>query len=207
MKRKTTATRMQLLLTKRKLAFAKRGHKLLKDKLDGLIQKFFKLKDEFLLLHETIEPSLVKIFKEAVFGSSLTDEKFLKGTADKEVPPLQIETTTGNIMGVKTKEYSVQKTVRSTPAAPQLSTSIEYREASRDFTNTLPDLLKFAGKSYSIRLMATQIIETRRRVNALEYVMIPELEEASAGIKMKLSEMERGSQVTMIKVKDIVLAK
>ena len=208
MKRKITATRMQLLLTKRKLTLAKRGHKLLKDKLDGLIQRFFKLKDEFLVLHDFIEPSLVKIFRETVFGTSLTDETFLKEMEKKEASPLFIETDLKNVMGVKTKEYKGQGTrVKEQGEINMLVTSIEYREASRNFEKIMPSLLEFAGKSYSIRLMATQIIETRRRVNALEYVMIPELLQTSAEIKMKLSEMERASQVTMLKVKDIVLKK
>ena len=196
MKRKTAATRMQLLLTKRKLALAKRGHKLLKDKLDGLIQKFLKLKDDFLSLHDKLDPILAKIFKKAVFGTALCDEDFLK------------ETETKNIMGVRTKDYTLQPgDYGLMSAGVTLASSVEYRSASKNFSKILPDLLKFAGKSYSIQLMATQIIETRRRVNALEYVMIPELEKTSSEIKMKLSEMERASQVTMIKMKDIVLNK
>ncbi|OGC05924.1 hypothetical protein A2526_03325 [candidate division WOR-1 bacterium RIFOXYD2_FULL_36_8] len=208
MKRKTAATRMQLLLTKRKLALAKRGHKLLKDKLDGLIQKFLKLKDDFLSLHDKLDPILAKIFKKAVFGTALCDEDFLKETETKKITPIKIETETKNIMGVRTKDYTLQPgDYGLMSAGVTLASSVEYRSASKNFSKILPDLLKFAGKSYSIQLMATQIIETRRRVNALEYVMIPELEKTSSEIKMKLSEMERASQVTMIKMKDIVLNK
>lgn len=195
---KISATRQQLLLLAKRLKLARRGHKLLKDKLDGLVQKFFGIKSEYEELYASIEKELTNTFKKSVIGYSLSWPEEVKD----EITAF-VEVSQKNIMGVKTEEYTLSFKGEKNPQSKILMAS-ELVEAQEEFDASLPKMVELAAKSFSLRLMAEQIIETRRRVNALEYVLIPELEKASAGIKMKLSELERSSQVTLLKIKDIV---
>lgn len=203
MKIRINPTRMQLLILRRRLSFAVRGHKLLKDKLDGLMQKFFHLKDEYQALYQDFEPKLTEIFKKSVLGTSLSHPGILELPLKDPKTNASVEISFKNIMGVKTEEYTLKDSGKQTEFSPLLS-SVELREAQLAFIKFLPKLLSLAAYSRSLQLMALQIIETRRRVNALEYVLIPELERTVADIKMKLSEMERAGQVTLLKIKDIV---
>lgn len=188
---------MQLLRLRRRLELARRGHKLLKDKLDGLVQRFFGIKKDYLALHERIEPRLVHIFSKSVMASALSpsqvfDEKALTKAS------VSVETTTKNIMGVRIPHY--QLTVEGKPAYNELLATSELGESLNGFSDILPELIELASLSKSLRLIALQIIETRRRVNALEYILIPELERNARFIRMKLSELERGARVVLLKI-------
>jgi V/A-type H+-transporting ATPase subunit D len=196
---------MQLLRLKKRLALARRGHKLLKDKLDGLVQKFFGVKDQYLKLYRDLEPRLTRIFTQAVLASALSHpssiEKLSSGEANARV-----QTTVQNIMGVRIPAYVLISEGEPPPPPPTLLASSELFRSRASFSSILPGLIDLAALSQSLRLMAREIIETRRRVNALEYVLIPELERNLRYIRMKLSELERASQVVLLKIKDIVRA-
>ena len=153
---------------------------------------------------EELEPKLSGIFKKAVFGTALSPQNILDKISETE-SNTELISTAHSIMGVKVREYALKEEIASS-TLPKLLAPAELIESQEEFISALPKLLQLAGKSLSLRLMAQQIIETRRRVNALEYVLIPELERASVSIKMKLSELERASQVTLLKIKDIVRA-
>jgi len=190
---------MELLRLRRRLELARRGHKLLKDKLDGLVQRFFSIKNAYLALHEKLEPDLVHIFSKSVMSSALShpqsfEEEFLKrGEA-------AVETSTKNIMGIKIPAY--QLSLGAKPSYAPLLATVEFGEALSGFTQALPALVDLAAASKALRLIATQIIETRRRVNALEYILIPELGRNVRLIRMQLSERERSTQVVLLKKKE-----
>lgn len=150
---------MQLLRLRRRVELARRGHKLLKDKLDGLVQRFLGIKKQYLALHEKLEPRLLRIFLKSVLSSAL-----------------------------------------SHPSFGELLTTAEHKEAVDGFSEVLPELIKLASLVKSLRQLAAQIIETRRRVNALEYILIPELERNVKLIRMQLSELERGTRVVLLKL-------
>lgn len=194
MRLRVNPTRMEFIRLRRRVELARRGHKLLKDKLDGLVQKFFHIKNDYLALHEKIESRLAHVFSKAVFSSALSSPQVF------DLPPLklEVETQTRNLMGVKIPSYRLKKE-GSLPEPPLLST-VEHKEALESFIEILPELIELAASSRSLKLLATQIIETRRRVNALEYILIPELDRNLRIIRMKLSEMERGSRVVLLKV-------
>jgi V/A-type H+-transporting ATPase subunit D len=185
---------MEFIRLRRRVELARRGHKLLKDKLDGLVQFFFHIKNDYLAQHEKIESHLPPIFSKAVFSSALSAPEAFK-TAETKI---EVETTTRNVMGVKLPSYQIKNEV-SLPA-PNLLSTVEHREALEGFHRILPELIELAASSRSLKLLASQIIETRRRVNALEYTLIPELERNLRIIRFKLSEMERGSRVVLLKI-------
>jgi len=196
---------MQLLRLKRRLALARRGHKLLKDKLDGLVQKFFGVKNQYLELYRKLEPRLTRTFTQAVLASALSHPAGFEKLASAEVSS-SIKTDIKNIMGVRIPSYSLTTEGELPPPPSALIASSELFQSRASFLSILPDLIEMAALSRSLRLMAREIIETRRRVNALEYVLIPELERNSRYIRLKLSELERASQVVLLKIKDIVRA-
>jgi len=204
MKAKVNATRMELLRLRRRSQLARRGHKLLKDKLDGLIQRFLGLKKDYLILFQELEPLLASSFKKSVLASALMHPEAMQNAAAFTTARLLVEPSVVNIMGVRIPNYKLQTLV--SPNYGYAFTSSELDEALGLFSKALPDLLKLGALSKSLRLVSKEITEVRRRVNALEYVLIPELEQSIRTIVMKLSEMERDRQVTLLKIKDIVRA-
>ena len=183
---------------------ARRGHKLLKDKLDGLIQRFLGLKKDYLKLFEDLEPMLTGSFKKSVLASALMHPEAMENAVAYSTARTSIESKVKNIMGVKIPTYKLL--YEGSPNYGYVFTVSELDEALRSFTKAMPGLLRFGALGKSLRLISREITETRRRVNALEYVLIPELEGVIKLIVMKLSEMERDRQVTLLKIKDIVRA-
>jgi V/A-type H+-transporting ATPase subunit D len=187
---------MELLRLRRRVELARRGHKLLKDKLDGLVQRFNSIKNEYLKLQDQLEPLLGKVFSKAVFASALS----AISPESNPAAGIGVESTSQNIMGIRIPVYRIKGEARTMPAS--LSTTVEQSEAVSGFSNLLPDLVKLASSSQALRQMAKSIIETRRRVNALEYVLIPELDRNVKLIRMQLSERERSTQVVLLKLSE-----
>lgn len=194
MRIRVNPTRMELLRLRRRVALARRGHKLLKDKLDGLVQRFFGIKNDFLGLHNTLEPGLAAIFLKTVMASALSEPAAFAPGGE----PATVRRTSQNIMGVRIPRYDLQ--ITGQPVYNDLLASVEQKEALDKFRAALPELVKLAGLGQALRLIAVQIGETRRRVNALEYVLIPELERNARGIMMKLAEQERSTRVVLLKL-------
>jgi len=197
MKIKVSATRMQLLLLKRRLELARRGHKLLKDKLDGLVQRFLSTKKEYVELYDRISPRLSGIFLSSSAASALSLPRELNPGA-KEIPALTIKTDSKNIMGVVIPEYRLEAEAK-TPLITA-GRSVELFESVKGFSEILSDLVNMASRDKAVRLLAKQIIETRRRVNALEYILIPELSRNAKETRMKLEEYERSSRIVLLKL-------
>jgi V/A-type H+-transporting ATPase subunit D len=199
---RVSPTRMQLLRLRQRLALARRGHKLLKDKLDGMIQQFFGIKNDYLKLHADLEPRLIELFTKTTLASALTPPQVLKQNGSRQA---MVSSEMKNIRGVRIPKYTLE-VKGDLPDYSRLLASSEYTWSLNAFSEILPELIKLAGLNQALELIAREIIQTRRRVNALEYVLMPELERNLKSIRMKLTELEHSSQVVLLKIKDIVRA-
>lgn len=186
---------MHLLRLRRRAELARRGHKLLKDKLDGLVQRFFGIKTDFLALNSKLEPRLGRVFLKAIAAHALSQPEAVIKRASATV-----ESSQHNIMGVRIPTYRLNS--EGSPSYHELNATAELGETVRSFSEILPELVQLASLNLALRLIAGQIIETRRRVNALEYILIPELERNLKLIRMKLSELERGSRIALLKMEE-----
>jgi len=203
MAKKVNATRMELLRLKRRILLAKKGHKLLKDKLDGLIQKLLEITRAENHLSRQVEDSLVPVFQALAISSGLTSPEKLNAISLESPCKASVGISLQNIMGVKIPKYDLR--LEGDPVSYRLSeTSAELDRALIDFRAILTDLVKLAELNKAILVLASQIIEIKRRVNALEYILIPELEATIRQIRMKLSEMERSGIVALLKIKEVV---
>lgn len=199
---------MELTRTKRKLLTARKGHKLLKDKRDELMRQFLDLARQDHALREKVEAGIRAANANfAIAAASMSDEAvrvaFLKPRQE-----VTLDVTSRNVMSVEVPQYHVQ--TRTDNAADIYSygfafTSSDLDDAVRGLQELLPDMLKLAECEKSCQLMSAEIEKTRRRVNALEHVLIPEMEETIRYITMKLDENERASQTRLMKVKDMML--
>lgn len=220
MARKTVnATRMELLKGKKRAVLAKRGHKLLKDKLDGIVQRFLGLVKEYQKLKQEFEPKLVQIFTDAILvGSKMTPDQMVKIVQDNPATA-SLNVAIKNFMGVKIPQYEIRNaSTGSASRAEPRDSELEIRNLQYDLVTTpaeldtlylkikdiLPELIKLAQMTQTIETMVHEIIEIKRRVNALEYILIPELDETNKYITMKLSEMERSNLVSLMKIKELV---
>lgn len=206
MARKTVnATRMELLKGKKRAILAKRGHKLLKDKLDGIVQRFLGMVKEYQKLKKEFEPKLVQIFIDAIFvGSKMTPEQMEKIVQDNPATAsLNVEIK--NFMGVMIPQYNLKSPKSETnPRYDLIGTPAELDTLYLKMKDILPSLIRLAQMTQTIETMVHEIIEIKRRVNALEYILIPELDETNKYITMKLSEMERSNLVSLMKIKELV---
>ena len=206
MSKRVNATRMDLLRLRQRLVLAKKGHKLLKDKLDGLIRQLLKIVKDQARLSQEIETKLIEVFQQLVLSSAQTDPQVLAIATKLTNCQTSIEIGQKNIMGVKIPQYELK--TEGNPLDYDLATTpAELDSALLSFQTTLKDLVKLAELNKSIEQIASQIIEIKRRVNALEYILIPELETSVRYIKMKLAEMERSTTVSLLKIKDLVRAR
>lgn len=199
-------TRMELLTLKKKHKSAKRGHKLLKDKQDGLMQKFMEIIREAKDIREEVEERLGAAFKNFIRANSLMEEEFLEGALLYSTAKTHLEVKTKNIMSVRIPQFKLE-TKGEVINYGFLQTSGELDMALQSFQDVFPLLVKLAEIEKSAEALADELEKTRRRVNALEYRMIPDLEDTIKFIKMKLGELERAGVVNTMIVKAKIEAK
>lgn len=199
-------TRMELANLKDRLKLSTRGHKLLKDKQDELMRQFIILIKENNALREEVERELTDSMKEFVIAKSLINELFIEELFVGSETNVELDIHEKNIMSVivPQMDFNIKEAdVTSDIQYGYLNSSSELDEAIERIESVLPKLLKLSEIEKTCQLMADEIEKTRRRVNALEYRMIPQLQETIRYIQMKLEENERSSIVRMMKVKDM----
>jgi len=202
---KVNPNRMELLRLKKRLFLAKRGHKLLKDKRDALIQEFIRLVKENKTIREELEDRLIKCYAIFSNASSLMSKITLEETLMFPKAKSTIEVTFKNIMSVNVPKYKF-KYEGNFYAYSLINTTPELDIALRNFYEILPLMLKLAELDKAVSLLADEIEKTRRRVNTLEYVLIPDLEETAKFITMKLDEMARSTISAIMRIKEIIRA-
>lgn len=201
-------TRMELTRLKKKLMTAVRGHKLLKDKRDELMRQFLDLIRTNKELREKVENGIKEANEKFVLAAAVMDEPALKTALLAPKQSVSVDVSTKNIMSV---DIPVFNYTTKTPNKYDIFsyglafTSGDLDDAVESLNEIMPDMLKLAECEKSCRLLATEIERTRRRVNALEHVMIPEYQRQIKYITMKLDENERSTQIRLMKVKDMML--
>jgi V/A-type H+-transporting ATPase subunit D len=199
---------MELTKLKKKLATATRGHKLLKDKRDELMRQFLDMVRENRALREKVEKGILAANKNFVLARSAMPDEVLNVALMAPKQEVFLEAGKRNVMSVEIPQLEYRtKTADVNDIYPYgfAFTSSDLDDAVKSLQDILPDMLRLAEIEKSCQLMAAEIEKTRRRVNALEHVMIPELRENIKYIKMKLDENERSTQVRLMKVKDMML--
>lgn len=194
-------TRMELSRLKIKLITAKKGHKLLKDKQDELMRIFIQTIKENKKMREVIEKKLENALKNFSLSKSLISElSFMEAIS---IPKLSYEVSIEekNVMSVRIPKINLSETGNTKDIYPYsfAFTSSDLDYAIEDLSMVMKDLLKLAEIEKSTELMANEIEKTRRRVNALEYMTIPQLEETIKFIRMKLDENDRGAIIRLMK--------
>ena len=201
-------TRMELTRLKKKLVTATKGHKLLKDKRDELMRQFLDLVRENMALRQKVEAGILSANKNFVIAKAGMSEQILNTALMSPKQEVYLEAGKKNVMSV---DIPVFKTSTRTADANDIYsygfafTSGDLDDAVKSLADILPDLLRLAEVEKSCQLMAAEIEKTRRRVNALEHVIIPETQENIKYITMKLDENERSTQIRLMKVKDMML--
>ena len=202
---KVNPNRMELLRLKKRLLVAKRGYKLLKDKRDALIQVFVRLAKESDTVREELEENLLKCYTSFSNASTLMNKLTLEETLMFPKAKSETEVSFKNIMSVNVPQYEF-KCKGKYYSYSLVDTTAELDGALKKYHDILPLMLKVAELDKAIALLANEIEKTRRRVNALEYVIIPDLEETIAFITMKLDEMARSTNSAIMRIKDIIRA-
>ncbi|MGO4961525.1 V-type ATP synthase subunit D [Jeotgalibaca porci] len=199
-------TRMELATLKERLELSTRGHKLLKDKQDELMRRFILLIKKNNRLRDEVEAELIESMKEFVVAKSLINESFIEELFVGTETNVELSIQEKNVMSVIVPEmnFNVKEAeVSSDVQYGYLNSSSEMDDAIERIEDVLPKLLELSEIEKTCQLMADEIEKTRRRVNALEYRMIPQLQETIRYIQMKLEENERSAIVRMMKVKDM----
>ncbi len=193
-------TRMSLLDLKRRTKAAERGHKLLKDKQDGLMQQFMAIIRDAKARRESIEQELNTAFKAFLMASAWLSEAEMDNALSSPQAKVELSVDTKNVMSVRIPTFKVQKegTVKTYGYA---STNALLDRAVDAFDRVFELLIQLAEIEKQAENMAIELETTRRRVNALEYKMLPDLRQTVKYIKMKLDESERAAIVSTMRIK------
>lgn len=202
-------TRMMLTTLKKKLATATRGHKLMKDKRDELMKGFLELARENKELRARAEAALADVYESFSVASAVMSREVLEEAL--MFPKQGVELSVGgkNVMSVDVPVFDFKTTAEDQGDIfpyGYANTSGELDSAIRSMAEVFPIMLELAAKEKEAAMLAAELERTRRRVNALEYVKIPQLQMTIKYIVMKLDENERGNQTRLMKVKDMILA-
>ncbi len=201
-------TRMELTRLKKKLVTASRGHKLLKDKRDELMRQFLDMARENMELRMKVEAGIKAANTGFVIAKAGMNEQTLSTALMAPKQEVRIALSDRNVMSVDIPVYDYKMKSANTNDIYSYGfafTSGELDDAVKSLSDILPDMLRLAEVEKSCQMLAAEIEKTRRRVNALEHVIIPETREGIKYISMKLDENERSTQVRLMKVKDMML--
>ena len=201
-------TRMELTRLKKKLVTATRGHKLLKDKRDELMRQFLDQVRENKVLREQVEAGIQAANKNFLLARAGMQDEVLNTALLAPKQRVSLDYTLENVMSVEIPKFTFHT---RTPDKNDIFsygfafTSSDLDGAVQSLSDIFPAMLQLAEREKACQLMAAEIEKTRRRVNALEHVVIPRLQENIKYISMKLDENERSTQIRLRKVKDMML--
>ena len=204
---KVNPTRMELTKLKKRLQTARRGHKLLKDKRDEMVKQFLELVKENRRLRTEVEAKLSGVQNGFSIAAAVMSSQTLEESLVFPKQGIDLAVSSKNIMSVNVPVFDFTMKNEKSDIYPYgfAFTSGELDSAVSDLSELLPSLVKLAQTEKAVMLLSREIEKTRRRVNALEHVMIPQLEETIKYIVMKLDENERGNLTRLMKVKDMML--
>ena len=201
-------TRMELSTLKARLKTASRGHKLLKDKQDELMRRFIELIRKNKALRIDVERELSDSFKEFLMASAVMSPEMLEEAVAIPKETITVDIKKKNVMSVNVPVMNFLRKLEGDEGSIYpygfAQTSSELDDAIAKLYGIMPKLLELAEVEKACQLMADEIEKTRRRVNALEYRTIPDLQETIRFIRMKLDESERSTITRLMKVKDII---
>ena len=201
-------TRMELSRLKARLKTAVRGHKLLKDKSDEMIRQFMIYVRENKKLREEVEAELSAILGDFMLARAVSDDSAIEEALAMPAFQTELEVSSKNVMSVNVPVINVkQSEVKDLYPYSFLTVSAELDNSVARMSVLLEKLLKLAEIEKTCNMLADEIEKNRRRVNALEYVMIPDSKETIKYITMKLDENERANTIRLMKVKDMIAKK
>ncbi len=198
-------TRMELRRLKTRLKTATRGHKLLKDKSDEMIRQFMLYVRENKRLREEVEGELAGALKSFMLARAVSSDAVIEEAIMMPAVSLELETSEKNVMSVNVPVFEIKET-ESKGLYPYSFASVtsELDTSIATLSELMQKLLKLAEVEKTCNMLADEIEKNRRRVNALEYVMIPSLQETIKYITMKLDENERSATIRLMKVKSMI---
>lgn len=196
-------TRMEMKKLKARLDTAVRGHKLLKDKSDEMVRRFSVIIKQNKALRDEVEKELSETLKQFSVARSVTPAYQAEAAFAMPSVSVTAECGTAGIMGVEVPALNVVNEKRSDGlpyAYAEITGEADY--SVERAAALIPKMLKLAEIEKTVRMLADEIERNKRRVNALEYVMIPQLQETIKYIKSKLDENERAAVIRLMKVKN-----
>ncbi len=198
-------TRMELLRLRKRLVVAIRGHKLLKDKLDGLMKEFMVLANQYKEYRLKVDMELPEVLKFFVISDITSSRQITEDALESTRQDIQLNLNRARVMGVVVPRLEFEfKEIKGMYS--YIHTSPELDMAIIALKEFMPVLIKMAELEETIRLMSAEIEKTRRRVNALEYTVMPRMQETIKFITSKLDEMERSNTSRLMKIKALRLA-
>ncbi len=204
MKIKVNPTRQELLKIKKRLKTAKSGHRLLKEKLDGLMQEFLGNIKEAKRVREKLEEKIPEMLFDFFSANNRIGEKGVKELIT-HLPFMDVDLSFYNVMGVRIRNIEAGniEEVRESKISVD-AVDYELYKAKEDSLSIFEDVLRYANLTIKIRLLAEEIEKTRRRVNSLEHIYIPEMERVKKYISQKLEERERFDRTVVLKLKEMI---
>ncbi|MFO8164869.1 MAG: V-type ATP synthase subunit D [Thermodesulfobacteriota bacterium] len=196
-------TRMELLKLKRRVGLADKGHRLLKEKRDALISEFMGVLKEYKNARKNVEENLKGAFYDLFMAEVLLGSRDLEQITEITQRDISLDFMTKNIMGVSVPILKVDHLVRRIHERGYgfLSTNAKLDDAAKSFEKSISVIVKLAEVEESVRRIAEEIEKTKRRVNALEYIVIPRLKATIKHIEMRMEEIERESFLRLKKIK------
>ncbi len=202
-------TRMELTKLKKSLATATRGHRLLKDKRDEMMRQFLDIVRENKELRQRVEAKLSEANKYMAVAGSVMKKEVLMSALLMPKQGVELEIGSRNVMSVDIPTFTTKTKSQDTKDIYSYGyafTGYDLDKSVSLLSEVLPDMLRLAETEKAAQLLASEIEKTRRRVNALEYVMIPNYQDTIRYITMKLDENERSNTTRLMKIKDMMVA-
>jgi len=196
-------TRMELLKLKKRLILARRGYRLLRDKQDELMRNFLSLIEEIKDLRLTVERELFEAYGSFLVARSYMGREFLEEALMLAPLETSLEVTYTPLLNLRVPSYKL-KTEGDYFSYGVLTTSMELDLALKKYRELIPKMVELAEKEKRLEMLSFEIERTRRRVNALEHILIPNIVETISYISMKLEELERSNLIRLMKIKEIV---
>lgn len=203
---KVNPTRVNLLALRKRVKTAQRGHKLLKDKRDGLMKQFMEIIRNVKSLREEVEADIGEMFGLFLRAGSVMSPSAIETALLASTAKLDLNVTTKNVMSVHIPQFEAEFSGKAV-GFTTVGTSVALEAALQKLQTIFPKLLRLAEMEKAAESLADEIEKTRRRVNTLEYRMIPDLKDTVRFITMKLEESARDALVSVMRIKKMIEAK